>query len=279
MKKLGEAFRTLFSLKSAEYRRYTRNKFGNFMYVAFLVAFAAFSVLPLVYCIATSFKPMDELLQHGAFFGFEDGKFIATGLGFGAEKGSAILKELMAEYDEIAFVLADGQLDKTPCPKRNTAVFVDRGLIQNNTKQILAGDILILPKEYLCPMDYFSGKKTRTRNTVSIHWFAESWKTEQEKPKIEYNNGTYKTEYQDFGYAHRYGCRRCAMPPPGKARGSDRAHPDANAYRSDALYHLLQGGYTRYAPKHHTLMDARSAVRRLNRCVSHCRAVTWRDYR
>lgn len=62
MKKLGEAFRTLFSLKSAEYRRYTRNKFGNFMYVAFLVAFAAFSVLPLVYCIATSFKPMDELL-------------------------------------------------------------------------------------------------------------------------------------------------------------------------------------------------------------------------
>ena len=129
-------------------------------------------------------KPMDELLQHGAFFGFEDGKFIATGLGFGAEKGSAILKELMAEYDEIAFVLADGQLDKTPCPKRNTAVFVDRGLIQNNTKQILAGDILILPKEYLCPMDYFSGKKTRTRNTVSIHWFAESWKTEQEKQII-----------------------------------------------------------------------------------------------
>ena len=62
MKKIGEAFRTLFSLKSAEYRRYTRNKFGSFMYVLFLIAFACFSVLPLVYCIATSFKPLDELL-------------------------------------------------------------------------------------------------------------------------------------------------------------------------------------------------------------------------
>ena len=62
MKKIGEALRTLFSLKSAEYRRYTRNKFGSFMYVLFLIAFACFSVLPLVYCIATSFKPLDELL-------------------------------------------------------------------------------------------------------------------------------------------------------------------------------------------------------------------------
>lgn len=43
-------------------RRYTRSKVGNFFYVLFLVAFGAFSVLPLIYCIVTSFKPLEELL-------------------------------------------------------------------------------------------------------------------------------------------------------------------------------------------------------------------------
>jgi ABC-type glycerol-3-phosphate transport system permease component len=48
--------------KKNQAKRYTRSKVGNFFYILFLVAFGAFSVLPLVYCIATSFKPLDELL-------------------------------------------------------------------------------------------------------------------------------------------------------------------------------------------------------------------------
>ena len=49
--------------KSSDQRkRYTRSKVGNFFYVLFLIAFGLFSVLPLVYCICTSFKPIDELL-------------------------------------------------------------------------------------------------------------------------------------------------------------------------------------------------------------------------
>lgn len=43
-------------------RKYTRSKFGNFMFFAFLFLFGAFSVLPLTYSVATSFKPLDELL-------------------------------------------------------------------------------------------------------------------------------------------------------------------------------------------------------------------------
>lgn len=43
-------------------KRYTRSRIGNFFFVFFLLMFGAFSVLPLVYCIATSFKPIDELL-------------------------------------------------------------------------------------------------------------------------------------------------------------------------------------------------------------------------
>ena len=48
--------------KRSQAKRYTRSKVGNFFYVFFLVAMALFSVLPLIYCIATSLKPLDELL-------------------------------------------------------------------------------------------------------------------------------------------------------------------------------------------------------------------------
>ena len=43
-------------------RKYTRSRFGNAMFFLFLFAFGAFSVLPLVYSVVTSFKPLDELM-------------------------------------------------------------------------------------------------------------------------------------------------------------------------------------------------------------------------
>ena len=43
-------------------RKYTRSKFGTFLIFVFIVAAGFFSVLPLIYCICTAFKPLDELL-------------------------------------------------------------------------------------------------------------------------------------------------------------------------------------------------------------------------
>ena len=43
-------------------RRYTRSKFGNFLYFFFLFAVGMFSLLPMIYCVVTSLKPLDELL-------------------------------------------------------------------------------------------------------------------------------------------------------------------------------------------------------------------------
>ncbi len=45
-----------------EAKRYTRNKFGNIMYFVILFAAGIFSLLPMIYCVVTSFKPLDELL-------------------------------------------------------------------------------------------------------------------------------------------------------------------------------------------------------------------------
>ncbi|MBQ4515581.1 MAG: carbohydrate ABC transporter permease [Clostridia bacterium] len=48
--------------QSAQYRRYTRSKAGNVGYFTILFLAGMFTVLPLLYCIVTSFKPLDELL-------------------------------------------------------------------------------------------------------------------------------------------------------------------------------------------------------------------------
>ena len=46
----------------AEYKRYTRSRAGNIVYFSFLFLMGVFSVLPLIYCICTAFKPLEELL-------------------------------------------------------------------------------------------------------------------------------------------------------------------------------------------------------------------------
>jgi hypothetical protein len=119
-------------------------------------------------------------LRNEAYFGFEGGKFINTGLGFGAEKQHPILLDMMEDYKNIPFILDDGTFDGTTCPQRNTEVFLKHGLVQNNTRQYVNGS-LILPSDYLCPVDYSTGKLNQTENTASIHWFSASWQSNDEK--------------------------------------------------------------------------------------------------
>ena len=48
--------------KVSQSKRFTRSKAGDVVYVTFLVLFGLFSMLPLIYCVATSLKPLDELM-------------------------------------------------------------------------------------------------------------------------------------------------------------------------------------------------------------------------
>ncbi len=129
-------------------------------------------------------KSLDCFSGNKAWFGFEGEKYINTGEGFGAEKGHPILREMLAQYEDIPFVLPDGSLDLTPCTRRNTEVFLSYGLKPNNKMQILKENILILPSIYLCPIDYLSQKRKFSFKTVSIHHFAYSWKDDEQKKTI-----------------------------------------------------------------------------------------------
>ena len=121
-------------------------------------------------------KPLGRLIDDGGFMGFDEKGIVATGLGFAAEAGNEIIGAFLKDYEDLPFVLADGSLDLTPCPDRNTSTLTRLGMDTKNTDQVFMG-MRFLPSEYLCPMDYYSGKKTITQNTYSIHHYHASWKS------------------------------------------------------------------------------------------------------
>ncbi len=118
-------------------------------------------------------KPIDDLLE-GGFMGFDEKGIVATGLGFAAEPGNEIIGEFLKDYENLSFLLPDGSYDLTPCPDRNTDALVRMGMDVKNTNQTFLG-MRFLPQEYLCPMDYYTGKKTITKNTYSIHHYCATW--------------------------------------------------------------------------------------------------------
>lgn len=126
-------------------------------------------------------KNMDSLLEYDAFFCSEDNKKYATGLGFGAVKNNKIVKNMMDAYKNISFI-KDGKYDMTPCPVRNTKSieYIIKKFKQINKLNIV-DNVAFFPKEYFCPYDYDSHKLIITDNTISIHWYGESWLSNRKK--------------------------------------------------------------------------------------------------
>ena len=125
-------------------------------------------------------RNLDSLLADDAFMGFEDGKFVALGLGFGATKGNEHIKKMRNVYGGVSFINPDGSFNTLPSPHYTTDYLSDKGLKQNNTFQKIEG-IAIYPKEYFCPRDYYTGAMSLTENSYTIHHYNASWLSDQEK--------------------------------------------------------------------------------------------------
>ena len=115
-------------------------------------------------------RPLDELLVHKAFFGFETEEYVNTGVGFGAEANNLIVAGMLREYD----ILLDGKHGTIGCPLLNTQALMKYGLKQNGMKQTIDG-AMIYPIQYFNPYDDPTGILNTTEETVSIHWYAKSW--------------------------------------------------------------------------------------------------------
>ena len=130
-------------------------------------------------------KSLDDLLDYTAYFGFEDdNSCVATGLGFGSEKNTKILEDILSQYEDIVFIRDDGSIDDLACPARNTEAFKKYGLVQNNTTQFLPENIAVFSTEYFCPLSYLTNKKNITINTYSIHLYAASWLTKEKRKDL-----------------------------------------------------------------------------------------------
>lgn len=118
-------------------------------------------------------KPLDELLEYEAFFGFEDDKHVATGLGFGAVPGHITVKNMRQQYMNME-TDEKGEYLLVTCPALNTEAVLPLG-VQLNGKVQVVEDAIFLPREYLNPYDDPTGKLRKTQNTIAIHWYAKSW--------------------------------------------------------------------------------------------------------
>ena len=115
-------------------------------------------------------KPLEPLLEHEAFFGFETPEFVASGLGFGSVAHGTAVEAMLREYD----ILLDGTKGVIGCPRLNTAALEKLGLVRDGSMQVVAG-AKILPIEYLNPYESNTGRLKKTKNSYSIHWYSASW--------------------------------------------------------------------------------------------------------
>lgn len=118
-------------------------------------------------------KSPDELLQYGAFYGFENDRYVNTGEGFGAEARHPTVVAMKQQYEDIK-PNADGSYPVGACPALNTRALLSFGLKMDGSRQNIAG-AEILPVEYLNPYDDPTGRLTKTKNTISVHWYSKSW--------------------------------------------------------------------------------------------------------
>ena len=126
-------------------------------------------------------KSLDEVLNNDCFFGEETSGYINTGLGFGAEKGSKIVYELLKKYTESRFLLLDGSYDLLPCPQKNTEPLLKYGYKYRKNEIWRENGVTVYPPEYFCPLDYKTVVMKKTKNTISIHCYNASWHTKLDK--------------------------------------------------------------------------------------------------
>lgn len=145
-------------------------------------------------------RPLDSLLSEEAYFGLEDDAYIATGLGFGAQRGNDVIRCMMSDYESSHFKNAQGEFDMTPCPVRNTrAIKSLASVASDGTKPFKLQNATVYPREYFCPMSPDLKSIVYTENTYSVHRYCASWLSEDEKTVHEWRVFKAKCE-RIFGF-------------------------------------------------------------------------------
>lgn len=124
-------------------------------------------------------RPMNDIIAKGPFMGWEKpgstGVYsIAPGLGLAANKEQPLYQEILDGFEDLTFYNEKGEINKYTMIPFITDLLTQKGLKKDGSLQVI-DDVILYPSEYLCPMEYFTGKVTITDNTYAIHWYTMTW--------------------------------------------------------------------------------------------------------
>lgn len=119
-------------------------------------------------------KNLDELLYQKAFAGVDATRNISLGLGFGACKGCAIIREVRDFYLDKRFRNNDGSLNMVPAPTLQKNFFIRKGYVNNGEYQVI-DEMTVYPEKVLSTKCIYTGKITQTKYSFSIHHYDGSW--------------------------------------------------------------------------------------------------------
>lgn len=120
-------------------------------------------------------KPLDAFVTHEAFIGFENTRHIASCL-IGACPQHPVVQEWLRWYQDRDFV-QDGTETDEPNVVHMTDTLIHRGLEVNNVFQTVDG-MAVYPQTWFCPQNIEGENRELSANTVAIHYFDSSWRTE-----------------------------------------------------------------------------------------------------
>ena len=126
-------------------------------------------------------KPLDEYLNHEAVSGFENESQLQTGL-MACRKEFPLFKELLNFYDSIHFINDDGSLNLTTNVETITNIMKNHGFIPNGKYQEIEG-LALYPKNIFCPEHSKLNDLDYMKDTVAIHFFSGSWKSEKTRKR------------------------------------------------------------------------------------------------
>lgn len=137
-------------------------------------------------------KPIDSIAS--TCVGFESEKLINSGLVRAAEKHDKVCELMLESYAKDKFLKENGELNLLTVCERETEILCKFGLKLNNQMQVVGGTT-VYPMEYFQPTDMNTGRVYITKNTVSVHHYAASWKSGYSK----FRGKVYRSSRRIFG--------------------------------------------------------------------------------
>ncbi len=114
-------------------------------------------------------RPMDDILQAGAFMGMENQESVAPGLGLAVEAGHPLYRWYLDYFSDKHFTPQQPSMIPVLREKLLTLGWQQEMRIQN------VEGITIYPPDYFCPQEMMGAPIRLTENTRSIHHFDCTW--------------------------------------------------------------------------------------------------------